>query len=164
MLNLSTAAKAYATAFLTSEGAATSRNNAGCQFVAIGYLAGMTLRELNSHAKDAGGYTEAQWNGARVTLSRAWRAVAGEFGLGETLATAWARGDFNVSLMAAYEASAPPRKVSDRVAKAVKLLSALTSEEYAEVIRRASEVRKEIDAAATERGKRAEAIYLQLVG
>lgn len=154
MSTFTEAAKGYAEAVRSAIGAGESRNQGACRVVAIGFLSGDRKGDINTNVRTEAGFTEAEWNVAKVALSRAWRAIAGEFGFGEELARQWARGDFHISLNAAYDASAGPTKRPDRVARAVKLLMSLTVEEVAEVIERVDELRADVTDAENKRAER----------
>jgi hypothetical protein len=133
------ACKAYAQVALANLKHGESQNQLAAQAVAIGYLARMSKTDINAEARKVGGYTDSQWSIVKVPLSQAWRAVGGECGFGDKLAEMWARGEFGVSLANAYAKSAPPKKVADRIAQAVKLLITLTEAEREEVLNKVDE-------------------------
>lgn len=111
-----------------------SLNVKAAKVVAIGYLARKSKKEINSEARKASGLTDAQWENVKPPLSYAWRAIGGEYGFGDKLAVMWAKGDFSISLMKAYAKSAPPKKETDKIAQAVKLLVQLSEEERDDVL------------------------------
>lgn len=111
-----------------------SLNNDAMQMYAIGFLSKMTKKEINAKGRDASGVTEQTWKSGKVTLSKCHRAIAGEYGLREKLALAWAVRDFTVSLDKAYDLSAAPRKDVDNVLKVARILANMSSEEQQAVI------------------------------
>ena len=122
-------AKEVGNALVTSEGALKSRNELVAQMYAIGYLSRMSKKEINIRGRETSGVTPETWAGTKVALSRAHRAIAGEYGFREKLAERWAIRDFTLSLVKAYNLSAPPRKQVDVVIRIARLLAKLSSEQ-----------------------------------
>lgn len=138
-----------------------SQNKEACRAVAIGILSKMTKKQINTEAKSAlvekigQDAADTAWKSAKVPLSQAWRAIAGEYGFGEALAQKWAAGDFEVSLAAAYEASAGPRKDVDNVARAVKLLVNMTADDRENVATQVADILSKQDEAEQRRNSNA---------
>lgn len=160
MTTFAAVAREFAAA--VKEGAARelSRNHLGAQLVALGFLGGLSRKEINSEARESGQYDDTAWKVAKVALSRAWRAVGSDTGFGEKLARQWAAGDFTVSLVAAYEASAPEAKRPDNLTKVIKLMMTLSAEELEVALKRVEELRVEATRIEANRAQRFDALGL----